>query len=183
MANEYDRIIKETLRDVIDVLMEEVLGIKADKITPLETKMQITMEREVDFLYKIEEKEETYISHFEFQTTNDNEMLDRMHVYRAVIRKTHKMEVRQCLFYIGKEPLRMDNVITERYLTFEYEIIDFKRLDCSKFIKSNNPKLIVISILCDYKNKDPRLYIREILQRIKDTVKEETLRSKYITQI
>ncbi|KJR43134.1 hypothetical protein MCHI_000943, partial [Candidatus Magnetoovum chiemensis] len=76
MANEYDRIIKETLRDVIDVLMEEVLGIKADKITPLETKMQITMEREVDFLYKIEEKEETYISHFEFQTTNDSEMLD-----------------------------------------------------------------------------------------------------------
>ncbi|KJR41524.1 hypothetical protein MCHI_002574 [Candidatus Magnetoovum chiemensis] len=58
-------------------------------------------------------------------------------------------------------------------MTFEYEIIDFKKLDCSKFIKSNNPKLIVISILCDYKNKDPRLYIRAILQRIKDTVKEE----------
>ncbi|KJR43104.1 hypothetical protein MCHI_000996, partial [Candidatus Magnetoovum chiemensis] len=58
MSNEYDRIIKETLRDVIDVLMEEVLGIKADKITPLETKMQITMEREADFLYKIEENEE-----------------------------------------------------------------------------------------------------------------------------
>ncbi|KJR40319.1 hypothetical protein MCHI_003783, partial [Candidatus Magnetoovum chiemensis] len=76
MANEYDRIIKETLRDVIDVLMEEVLGIKAAKITPLETKMQITMEREVDFLYKIEENEKTYISHFEFQTTNDSEMLD-----------------------------------------------------------------------------------------------------------
>ncbi|KJR42305.1 hypothetical protein MCHI_001797, partial [Candidatus Magnetoovum chiemensis] len=118
MANEYDRIIKETLRDVIDVLMKEVLGINATKITPLETKMQITMEREVDFLYKVEENDETYISHFEFQTTNDNYMLDRMHVYRAVIRKIHKMRVKQCLFYIGKEPLRMDTVITEPGLTF-----------------------------------------------------------------
>ncbi|KJR42980.1 Transposase (putative), YhgA-like protein [Candidatus Magnetoovum chiemensis] len=109
MAYEYDKIIKETLNDIVSVLISEVLGINADRITQLKTKMQITDEREADFIFEIEENGKVYLLHIEFQTTNDPNM-----------------------------PIRM-----LRYWVF----------------------------------------MREILERIKNTVKEETLRGRYIKQI
>ncbi|KJR42592.1 Transposase (putative), YhgA-like protein [Candidatus Magnetoovum chiemensis] len=184
MAKDYDKIIKETLNDVIDVIMTTVLGINASRITRLETKMQITNEREADFIYEVEENGRIYIVHIEFQTTNDPDMPYRMFRYWIFIKDIHRKEVRQCLFYIGKEPLNMSNKIDDpKASSYDYEIIDFRNIDCNTFLDCNNPKAIVISILCDYKGKEDTVFTREILQRIKETVKEQTQRSKYIRQI
>ncbi|KJR41812.1 Transposase (putative), YhgA-like protein, partial [Candidatus Magnetoovum chiemensis] len=178
MANSYDRIIKETLNDVVTVLISAVLGINADRITPLNAKMQITDEREADFIFEIEENGKTYILHIEFQTTNDPNMPYRMLRYWVFLQETYHKPVRQCLFYVGKEPLKMSNKIPDPKLSsYDYELIDFRTIVCDTFITSNDPRAIILSILCDYKGKkDVTIFMREILERINNTVKEETLR-------
>ncbi|MBF0487149.1 MAG: hypothetical protein HQK98_03215 [Nitrospirae bacterium] len=45
MANEFDKIIKETLREGLDVLLEQVLHVKYKIIKQINTKLQITDER------------------------------------------------------------------------------------------------------------------------------------------
>ncbi len=66
-----------------------------------------------------------------------------------------------------------------------------KTVDCEKFLYADRPEEVIISILCDYKGRDVKMFIREILERIrcggalplKELVKEETLQSKYIRQL
>ncbi|MCI4625813.1 MAG: hypothetical protein L3V56_07605, partial [Candidatus Magnetoovum sp. WYHC-5] len=50
-------------------------------------------------------------------------------------------------------------------------------------VRRRTPVEVIISILCDYKGRDVRMFIREILERIRELVKEETLQSKYIKQL
>ncbi|MCI4624404.1 MAG: hypothetical protein L3V56_00415 [Candidatus Magnetoovum sp. WYHC-5] len=67
--------------------------------------------------------------------------------------------------------------------THSYTIIDMRTVDCEKFLYADRPEEVIISILCDYKGRDVRMFIREILERIRELVKEETLQSKYIKQL
>ena len=107
----------------------------------------------------------------------------RMLRYWVYLRQVYKLPVKQYVFYIGKEPLKMENNLAQDNTTHSYTIIDMKTIDCDKFLYSDKPEEIIISILCNYKGKDVRIFVREILERLKALVKEETLQSKYIKQL
>ncbi len=77
----------------------------------------------------------------------------------------------------------MKSNIDEDNTTHSYTIIDMRTVDCEKFLYADRPEEVIISILCDYKGRDVRMFIREILERIRELVKEETLQSKYIRQL
>ncbi|MBF0519541.1 MAG: hypothetical protein HQK92_07455 [Nitrospirae bacterium] len=71
MPKRYDKVIKEILNDVVDTLITEVIGLKIVKSTAIETKLQITNEREADFILLVEfEDGSKSILHIEFQATN-----------------------------------------------------------------------------------------------------------------
>ncbi|KJU84719.1 hypothetical protein MBAV_003087 [Candidatus Magnetobacterium bavaricum] len=89
----------------------------------------------------------------------------------------------QYVFYIGNKPLKMANSIVEPNVKYQYELIDMRNIDCEKFLYSEKPQEMIISILCNLEAKGAKVYMKELLQRIKDFVSEETLRSKYIKQI
>ncbi|MBF0536141.1 MAG: Rpn family recombination-promoting nuclease/putative transposase [Nitrospirae bacterium] len=184
MSGRYDKILKESLRGVLHVLVSEVLGIKAKSIRPLKTKLQVTDEREADFLLDITlDDGSSYILHIEFQATNDNHMPYRMLRYRIYISQTYGKPVKQVLFYVGKEPLRMKNYIKDENLAFEYDIIDFRSIDCEKFMSSNTPAEVILGILCNFAPEDDTILIKKLLNRIMETVKEEVGRLKYIRQL
>ncbi|MBF0553909.1 MAG: hypothetical protein HQK96_05045 [Nitrospirae bacterium] len=46
MSKRYDKILKEILKDAVDTLITKVIGLKILKSTAIETKLQITNERE-----------------------------------------------------------------------------------------------------------------------------------------
>ncbi|MCI4625049.1 MAG: hypothetical protein L3V56_03715, partial [Candidatus Magnetoovum sp. WYHC-5] len=69
----------------------------------------------------------------------------------------------------------MKSNIDEDNTTHSYTIIDMRTVDCEKFLYADRPEEVIISILCDYKGRDVRMFIREILERIRELVKEETL--------
>ncbi len=103
--------------------------------------------------------------------------------YWVYLRQVYKLPVKQYVVYIGKKPLKMKNTLMEDSTTHSYTIIDMRTVDCEKFLYADRPEEVIISILCDYKGRDVRMFIREILERIRELVKEETLQSKYIKQL
>ncbi len=184
MEKSYDRIIKETLKGVVDVLITKVLGIEVKSNTMLETKLQITDEREADFILQIEPmKGDDFIIHLEFQSTNDTNMIYRMLRYYLYVTETYKLPVKQYVIYIGRGKLRMRSEIKTDRLIFTYELIDMREISCDSFLESENPEEIILSILCDFGSKGDRVVIREILGKLKERVKEETVFSKYIRQL
>ncbi|MBF0344855.1 MAG: hypothetical protein HQL06_11565, partial [Nitrospirae bacterium] len=66
---------------------------------------------------------------------------------------------------------------------YEYDLIDMRDIDCDMFLYSERPQEMVFSILCNFQDKGVTIYLKELLSRIKDFVREETLRGKYIRQI
>jgi len=75
-------------------LVRSELNIDISRYEALEFNMTKTLEREVDFLYKIYAREEKEsILHLEFQTRNDKEMLAQVQEYHALIYRKYKLPI------------------------------------------------------------------------------------------
>ncbi len=181
MSNEFDKIIKETLKGGIHKLIKE-LGINAVEVTFLDTKFQITEERETDFLLRIKDSENNkLILHLEFQSTNDKNMIFRMLRYRLFIMQTYKLPVNQFVLYVGRNKLSMQNELNLPDLHFKYSLVNFKEIPYEKFLNSENPNEVILAILCKISN--PKKTVREILEKLIKNINEETILSKYIIQL
>ena len=53
MGNDYDKIIKENLRDIVGTLIKKVIGIKTEKLIQVDPNLPKTSERKADFVFKI----------------------------------------------------------------------------------------------------------------------------------
>ncbi|MBF0617656.1 MAG: hypothetical protein HQK88_12680, partial [Nitrospirae bacterium] len=123
------------------------------------------------------------ILHIEFQATNYSKMEYRELQYWTYITVIHGIHPMQYVFYIGNEPLTMKNSISTETMNYSYNLIDMRNVDCEKFLYSEKPEEVIISILCNYQKKGVKIFIREILNRLNELVKEETLRARYIRQV
>ncbi|MCI4624986.1 MAG: PD-(D/E)XK nuclease family transposase, partial [Candidatus Magnetoovum sp. WYHC-5] len=114
MSKEYDKVIKELLKDTVEALLEKITGVDIKKVELLDPKLQITDEREADFILKAELKDGSQeIYHIEFQVTNDNNMGYRELRYWVYLRQVYKLPVKQYVVYIGKKPLKMKSTLEE----------------------------------------------------------------------
>ncbi|MBF0568472.1 MAG: hypothetical protein HQK95_06335 [Nitrospirae bacterium] len=184
MSKRYDKILKEILKDVVDTLITRVIGLKIVKSTAIETKLQITNEREADFILRVElEDGSISLLHIEFQATNYSKMVYRELRYWVYLTEVHGIAPLQYVFYIGNEPITMKDSLSTKTTTHKYNLIDMRDVDCEKFLYSDKPEEVIISILCNYQKKGVKIFIREILERLNELVPEETLRGKYIRQV
>ncbi|MEO5359727.1 MAG: hypothetical protein H7843_04695 [Nitrospirota bacterium] len=184
MSKRYDKILKEILKDTVDTLITKVIGLKIVKSTAIETKLQITNEREADFILQVElEDGSISLLHIELQTTNYSQMVYRELRYWLYLREVHGIYPMQYVFYIGNEPLTMEDSLSTETTSHRYKLIDMRDVDCEKFLYSDKPEEVIISILCNYQKKGVKIFIREILSRLEELVPEETLRGKYIRQV
>lgn len=181
MANEFDKIIKENLKEGIDALIKN-LGIQAIEKTFLDPKFQFTDERETDFLLKIKNAEdEEFILHLEFQSTNDKNMVYRMLRYCVFILQTYKLPIRQFVIFVGRNKLSMQNELFLPNIHFHYELINFKNIPYESFLESQNPSEIILAILGKF--SEPERAVKEILKKLIQKINEETTLSKYIVQL
>lgn len=74
MANEYDKILRETFKYPQYHLLKELLQVEVIKAQPLPAKVQQTIiEREADTVLEVVTSlKETLIVHIEWQSTNDS---------------------------------------------------------------------------------------------------------------
>jgi hypothetical protein len=93
----------------------------------------------------------------------------------------HKIPVRQFVLYLGKAKLNMLAEIKVAKLQFEFNIIYFRTHDYEDFINYDKPESIISAILCDYKRRNPRAVISEILHKLENAENENF--QEYVFQL
>ena len=104
-GNAFDKLLKENGELVFLPMAENLLnfGIETANFQP--TKMQTTYEREVDGAYWVKTKEgEHFILHFEYQSTDDHDLVKRMNEYAAMLRCRHDdiVDIKSLVIYVGE---------------------------------------------------------------------------------
>ncbi len=168
MANKFDRIIQESFYGPTISLLRRVMGVEVSDIVKLPRKLQRTLERETDMLFKIgSPQKEECILHIEWQASNDMDMCSRMLLYHAMIWNKYKIPVIGAVIYIGEERMKMTKEISFDNLFYRYKIIDFKELDPSMFLDSEVPEEIMLALFTGVSTPErKRDVIRNILYKL-----------------
>ena len=172
----YDLLIKENLRHLIKPLAKRIgLNLDNTRMEIIKDKLQYTIEREPDYLFKVCHKDlsKDYISQFDFQVPNDENMPERMLFYRTLLKLIYKLPVRQFVFYIDSKPLEMVNYIKEDKLYFEYDLYDIRIFDSASFLKSTVPQEVMLAILCDYEGVSPEDMMEKVILRLQELSKKK----------
>jgi predicted transposase YdaD len=135
-------------------------------------------EKIADFLCKIvDEDDKEAILHIEFQTSNHKFMHFRMLTYLTLLYKKYRLPVIQLVLYLGKGKMSMeDNIsfdINTTKIDYRYKIVNISDLDCENFVNSDNSDLVVLGILCDFKNKDKKEVVKKIYHRLNELCKDD----------
>ena len=162
-----DTISKHLLKRIVVDLARYLLRIEIEAIDIVETEQQRVEDRRADLVVLARQGKRELLLHVEIQNANDARMPARMLRYLSdLLLARPGLLVRQCLIYIGREPLRMPDGINQEGLTYRYDLVDMHRVDCSLFLERDDPNALVIAILCDFKGRDERAVVHEILERL-----------------
>ncbi len=178
-----DIITKETIQAITYDIATYILKIDISRdFKFIDKELQTIEKREADIVVLYKKDNEEKILHLEIQNSNDYTMPNRMLRYYVDIKSKYpKTEINQYLLYIGKEKLYMKDTIKDKNLSFQYSLVDMHNIDCEEFIKIDTPDALVLSILCDFKDKkdlDVLVYITQRLQEL--TKDDEHSLSKYM---
>ncbi len=125
-------------------------------------------ELRVDFLARLEDDS---ILHIEFQSFNDPNMPFRMlRYYLAIWERYPSSPIKQLLVYVGNRKLRMKSRLRIRNLTFSYEILDIRQIDCKVLLESPDPMDRLLACLCKVEDE---VYLIEKLIKTMEGMNEE----------
>ena len=125
-------------------------------------------ELRVDFLAKLQDDS---ILHIEFQSFNDINMPFRMlRYYLAILERYPSSPIKQLLVYVGNRKLRMKSRLRIRNLTFSYEILDIRQIDCKLLLESPDPMDRLLACLCKVEDE---VYLIEKLIKTMEGMNEE----------
>jgi len=125
-------------------------------------------ELRVDFLARLEDDS---ILHIEFQSFNDTNMPFRMlRYYLAILERYPSSPIKQLLVYVGNRKLRMKSRLKLRNLTFSYEILDIRQIDCKVLLESPDPMDRLLACLCKVEDE---VYLIEKLIKTMEGMNEE----------
>ena len=179
-----DKIIKENIEAVFIPLLEKLLNISIKQTIELKDKLQVTIEREPDFLKKIiGVDEKAFILHLEFQSNDDAEMVYRMAEYRAILQRKYRLPVRQFVIYLGARPPKMRTELYEEERITGFELKNINSLSIDDTLDSQIPEEIVLAILTDYPKADAEKVVVRIIEKLQKTTKDDTQLRRAVQQL
>jgi hypothetical protein len=172
MTNVFDRIFKEESITLIKAIAIKVLGITSfDNTQPVTTSLHKTLERDPDWLRRVchPNPKDDYIFHGEVHGKDESIILDRNLIYYGLLWHGYHVPVRQVVVYIGrkKKLTQMVSELNHQNLRFKIDIINMHEVPYDLFIDSMIPEEVMLSILCDYKDKTAEEVVTKILHRLK----------------
>jgi predicted transposase YdaD len=186
MTNKYDRVLKENMKSIIPFVLKHILGVEAAKLEEIKDKLQVTLEREADFVQKVvlDNSGEEYLLHCELQGKLEKDMDTRMLLYYALFYKTYKLPVKQFVIFIGdtKKP-KFITKIEHKNLSFEYTVVNLQDYDTELFLTSDKPEEVLLAILANFGTKKPEDVVQKILIRIQDIIGSGLKLQKYARQL
>ena len=169
-ANKFDKIFKENIEPLIPVFLRVIIGLKGYRMeNPPKIKLQVTLEKEPDFIRIIFPKGglASYIFHLELETSDGKNFNARMLFYLAIIFMTFRMNVEQHVIYLleGK-PKNITGKIKFMGFTYHYQVHCITDYSYRNFIGSEDPEVILLSVLADHGGKSGQEILRMILHRL-----------------
>lgn len=180
----YDKIVKENMQKVLPVLVKDILDLNIVAQEDLQESLQHTTETIPDQLSKVTDSNgNTYILHIEWQSENDSSMDNRMLSYRAMLRRKHKLAVKQYVIFLAREKSVMPHTIDEENLKFSYNLIALRRYSYKTFLKSPVPEQKLLAVFGDFEQESPESVITQILNGIENEADGELNRLRYREQL
>jgi len=185
MGQDYDKIFKENIEEIILPLAKKVLNIDPEGLEEIPDDLQHTIERKPDFLKKVIHKDskKDYILHIEFQVADEPEMVYRMLEYYALLLRGYEIELKQYVFYIGKGKAKMPIEVKHKKLQFSFELINMQEIDYHQFVNSSKPEEVILAILADFGKDKAQTVIDTILERILIVTEPNLKREKTVRQL
>ena len=185
MYQDYDKIFKENIEEIILPLAKKVLNIDPEGLEEIPDDLQHTIERKPDFLKKVIHKnsKKDYILHIEFQVVDEQEMVYRMLEYYALLLRDYEIELKQYVFYIGKGKSKMPTQINHKKLQFSFEVINMQEIDYRDFVNSSKTEEVILAILADFGKDKTQTVIKTILERIITVTEPNLKREKTVRQL
>ncbi len=172
------------MRSVLPGIIEKVLSINIKEREDLPHKVQVTQEREADWLSKVtDESGLTFILHLEIQAKDDSLMTYRMLEYRLMVERIYKLPVKQYVLYLGEDRSGMSAVLSSPGLYFEYTLIDFSTLSYRLFLSSKNPEEKLLAILADFEGDDPEQVLRSVIVQVINASDGSLSANRYLQQL
>lgn len=166
------------------MLGDKILGLNLKNATELQEKIQSTIEREPDFLKKVETKNgKAYILHLEFQLKDEPKMIYRMAEYRAILQRKYELPVKQFVIYLGEGVPRMETQLKSEEQIINFELKNLHNLPIEDALGSEVPEEIVLSILADYPKANASEVISQIISKLKEATSNEAEFKKYLQQL
>jgi len=177
-----DITTKDTIKTITQDIAKYILELEVTDIEFVDKELQRIEKREADIVALCKVNGTKAILHLEIQNDNDKTMHHRMlRYYTDIKQRFDTLEIYQFVVYIGKAKLSMKSEISEERLHFSYNIVDMHTIDCQKFLKMDNPDALVLSILCDFKERSELDVLSYILKRLEELTKDDTHRhGKYM---
>jgi hypothetical protein len=188
MANNYDRIFKENIESMLLPLLEKVLGLIPPKLVPIDAKMQMTHESEMDNIRRVVHEEDAALDYglqIEFHI-KDEDLRKRNLVHHALFFQITSLPLRQIVIYGGgsddPQHITQNHLITLG-LEHRFEVIVLKQIPKEKFIHSNVPEEVVLAILCDFGEDNPEDVVKQILEHLHKICRRSVRLKKYQKQL
>ncbi|KAA9354074.1 hypothetical protein [Larkinella humicola] len=184
MLQDYDKIFRENLAEIILPLVRKTVGLNPVRLENLPEKLQRTVERIPDFLKKVVDvANDPYILHIEIQTTDTPDMVYRMLEYAAMMLRKYKILVRQYVFYIGEGHARMPVQLETGTLRYQFTLVNLSEIPYQHFINSEKPEELILTILADFQQEKPREIISQILLNLHRLAPDHLQLGKFIRQL
>jgi hypothetical protein len=169
MPGKYDKILKENIESIIPFIIEKILGIDYSKTQVIKDKLQVTVERETDYLCLIVGNPGHEVLHLEFQTSGSKRMPARMLLYKAILLDKFGLPVRQFVIYLGKS--RKPNIpthIASDQLVFSFQLINIRDIPVKVFLESDSPEGVILAVLGEFNQSPAQEVIQQILIRLEE---------------
>jgi len=162
-----DTITKELIKKIIiKDISKYILGITLDDIEFLNEEYQRVESRRADIVVKVQNE---YILHLELQSSYDSKMAYRMCRYWLDIREVTNLPIKQYLINFSNK--NMKNYIEE--FGYNFNIVNIKDIDCEILFNTDSPDAVVLSILCDFKDKNPIDFTTNVVVKLKKLLQNE----------
>ena len=186
MSQDYDKIIKENIEQIMLPLARKVLNMPEPAgIIEIPDDLQYTIERKPDFLKLITDANGTslYVLQLEFQTRDEPDMVSRMLFYAAQLYGRYKLPVKQYVFFIGNRPARMRRELKQEDLSFKFHVRNIVDVAYHEFLETSKPEEMVLAILGNLGPDTPEKAVSRILTALKATVQSQLALGRFLRQL
>ncbi len=168
MAQDYDKIFREVLKDIFPAIARKVLGIPPGQYQSFPVDLQYTSQREADQVWEVTPDAGTpFVLHCEIQTGNDRQMLPRMLLYYGFLYYQKRRPIRQFVVYVGRERMQMEYVLRAENLDFSYRLVDLQTFPYQIFLASDRTEEVVLAVLADFAGEPEALVAEKIIAKLK----------------